>query len=108
MSLKLHLWVIVPGLLLSWLFGYFFANYTSAASTYLDAFTTIFSMINTYLLVRKKIENWFYWMVIDGMMIYLFFIRGAYYFSFLYLVYVILSVDGYLRWRKSLHAPLSH
>jgi nicotinamide mononucleotide transporter len=102
MDIRLHFWIIVPGLFMSYLFGYFFARFTSAASTYLDSFTTIFSILNTYLLVRKKIENWLYWMVIDGVMAYLFFTRGAYYFSGLYVLYIVLSVDGYFKWREKL------
>ena len=108
MSPLQHTFIILPGLGLSFIFGYFFSSYTSAASTYLDAFTTVFSILNTYLLVKKKIENWIYWMVIDGLMIYLFFNRGAYFFSALYLVYVILSIDGYLRWRKSFKLNSNH
>ncbi len=104
MNILQHLYVLIIGTVLSIIFGYFFATHTQAASTYLDSMTTVFSIINTYLLVRKKIENWLYWMVIDLLMAYLFFIRGGYFFSGLYLFYVFLSIDGYQRWKKKLVA----
>jgi len=97
-----HVYIIIPGIILSLIAGKLFANYTQAASTYLDAFATVFSIINTFILVRKKIENWIYWIIIDILMAYLFFIRGAYFFSGLNVLYVILSVDGYYRWKKSM------
>jgi len=104
MSINQHLLVIVPGFCLAYIFGYIFAKYTSAASTYIDSLTTVFSVFNTFLLVRKKIENWIYWMIIDAVMAYLFFSRGGYYFAALYSFYVFMSIDGYLKWRKKLFA----
>lgn len=100
MTLNSHIWVIIPGLIASYLAGYYFANYTQAAATYLDAITTVFSVINTFILIRKKIENWIYWIVIDVLLAYLFFSRGAYFFGGINVLYVILSVDGYYRWKR--------
>ena len=96
-----HIWIIIGGLALSYLIGYYFANYTPAAATYLDALTTVFSVINTFILIKKKIENWIYWIAIDALLAYLFFSRGAYFFGGLYALYVVLSVDGYFRWKRS-------
>lgn len=108
MNSKEHAIILSLGIVFSLLFGYFFATYSQAASTYADAFTTIFSILNTYLLVKKRIENWIYWMVIDAAMTILFFSRGAYFFSALYLVYVIMSIDGYRRWNAHFKTQLSH
>lgn len=107
MNSKEHALILSLGILLSLVFGCFFAAYSQAASTYADAFTTVFSILNTYLLVKKRIENWVYWMVIDAAMSILFFSRGGYFFSALYLVYVIMSVDGYRRWNTHFKAQLS-
>ena len=101
-SLKLnqHFALIGGGLILSLLVGYFFAEYTQAASTYLDAFTTVFSIIATFMVVRKVLENWIYWIVVDAVYVYLYFTRGSILFTLLMVIYTVIAVFGYLEWKK--------
>ena len=101
MTLAEHLWVIIPGVFLAWIFGRLFDQFTQAAATYLDAITTVFSIITTFLLVRKKLENWLYWIVIDLLYAYLYFSRGAYLFAILMLVYTGIALTAYFSWQKS-------
>jgi nicotinamide mononucleotide transporter len=100
LSTQNHLYIIGVGLVLTFLVGYFFNTYTAAAATYLDAFTTIFSIMTTVLVARKVIENWLYWIVIDAAYIYLYGTRGGYLFAFLNVVYVIIAIIGYINWKK--------
>jgi nicotinamide mononucleotide transporter len=100
LSAQNHLYIISVGLVLTFLVGYFFNTYTAAAATYLDAFTTIFSIMTTVLVARKVIENWLYWIVIDATYIYLYGARGGYLFAFLNVVYVIIAIIGYINWKK--------
>jgi nicotinamide mononucleotide transporter len=100
LSTQNHLYIIGVGLVLTFLVGYFFKTYTAAAATYLDAFTTIFSIMTTVLVARKVIENWLYWIVIDATYIYLYGVRGGYLFAFLNVVYVIIAIIGYINWKK--------
>ena len=93
------LWGI--GIVLAVLFGYFFDNYTPAAATYLDAFTTIFAIIATYLTVQKVLENWLYWVVVDLLYIYLYSRQEAFLFAFLMGLYVVIAIGGYLNWRRA-------
>lgn len=97
-----HLGLLVLGVPLSLLFGYGFATYTPAAATYLDAFTTVFALLTTYLVVRKVRSNWLYWIVIDLALAYLYASRGAYLFTGLMFVYVGIAAWGYWRWRPVL------
>ncbi|MCB9284960.1 MAG: nicotinamide mononucleotide transporter [Lewinellaceae bacterium] len=99
---KQHIWIWVGGLALSWVLGAFFAAYTSAAATYLDAFTTVFSVIITFMVIRKKIENWLYWFLIDSVYVYLYWSRGGFLIALLFVVYLVIVVFGYLSWRKKL------
>jgi nicotinamide mononucleotide transporter len=96
-----HLWIWGGGLTLSWLTGALFAEYTAAAATYLDAFTTVFSVIVTFMVVRKKLENWAYWFLIDSVYVYLYWSRGGYLIALLFAVYLVIVVFGYLSWRKA-------
>lgn len=95
----IHAGIILSGLILSWVFGTLFANYTSAAATYWDAGTTIFSILATILLVQRKWENWLYWIVIDLFYAGLYYSRGAALFAILMLAYTVIAFFAYRNWR---------
>ncbi|MBK7872100.1 MAG: nicotinamide mononucleotide transporter [Saprospiraceae bacterium] len=97
-----HIHIITIGAFLSFFFGYFFDEYTPAAATYLDAFTTIFSIIATFILVQKKLENWLYWVVVDAIYAYLYASRGAYLFMLLMIAYTIIATIAFFRWKRNL------
>ncbi|MCB0629936.1 MAG: nicotinamide riboside transporter PnuC [Saprospiraceae bacterium] len=86
----------------TFLFGYFFSEYTEAAATYPDAFTTILSIIATLVLVQKKLETWLYWVLADALYVWLYARQGAYLFSLLMIIYVIIAADAYFRWKKQM------
>ena len=48
---------------------------TSAAWPLLDSLTTWFSLLATWLAARAKLENWLYWIVIDGVLVFLFYVQ---------------------------------
>ena len=104
LPIQQHIFIIISGVALTIGVGYFFATFTPAAATYLDAFTTVFSVITTVMVARRKLENWLYWIVIDATYIYLYGSRGGYLFAFLNIVYVIIAAWGYWNWRKSYRA----
>lgn len=106
LSLQEHLGIIGIGLVLGLLFGYLFDEYTPAAATYLDAFTTVFSMAATFMVVQRKLENWLYWIVIDALYVYLYLTREAYLFALLFVVYTVIAMLGYWRWRKEMREEM--
>jgi nicotinamide mononucleotide transporter len=67
-----------------------------------DAFTTAVYIIGSWLLARKKIENWFAWIVGDIISIFLFAYEKLYFSSFQFLVFTIIAVSGYMEWRRKL------
>ncbi len=77
-------------------------EYLGARFGYLDTFITVGSVWATILLVRKDLHNWIYWIVLDFMLIFLYFVSGAYLFSVLFVLYTGISVLGYLQWKKHL------
>jgi len=99
-TIKKHLQMIIIGLLLSVLLGYILNNYTEAASTYVDSFTTVFAIFATYMTARRLLENWIYWIVIDTVSIFLYAGRGGYFFALLFIAYTIIAVYGFYNWRK--------
>ena len=107
LSLNDNFKIIGGGLLLSFLVGFLFDKFTPAASTYLDAFTTVFSIITTALVTRKILDNWMYWIVIDSVYVYLYASRAGYLFALLNVVFVIISIFGFLEWKRRMKVNYS-
>lgn len=101
-SLKKHLTLIVATGGISLLVGHGMATYTQAAFPYLDAVTTCFAVMTTYLVAQKVLENWLYWVVIDLVSIYLYLSKGLMLTSLLFVLYVGMAVVGYFLWRATL------
>lgn len=99
-SLAVHGVAIVVILALSGLSGYLLESHTEAAFPYLDSFTTWSAVWTTFLVTRKKLENWLYWIVIDGLSIYIYDSRGLALTALLFGLYVVISVFGYISWQK--------
>ena len=82
--------------------AWFFDTYSDADKPYLDAFTTVFSFLATYLEAIKVLSAWIYWIVLNGLTIGLYFSKGLDIYAGLSLVYFIMSFVGYFSWKKSL------
>ena len=81
--------------------GRLLMQYSNAAIPYLDSFTTWASIVTTYMVARKILENWFYWFVIDSASIYLYLDRELYLTALLFCIYLVLIVVGFVEWQKS-------
>ena len=95
-----HLLILILGALLTFLMGFYFSIYTNAAMPLVDSFTTVFSVFATFMVTKKILGNWLYWIVIDGVSVYLYFSRGLQLTSLLFIVYTIIAIFGYLSWLK--------
>lgn len=84
--------------------GWLEARYTSAPFPYLDAFTTWGSVVATWMVARKVLENWLYWLVFDSVMVYLSYVAGLPATVILFVIYLGIAVAGFLAWRRSLPA----
>jgi len=80
--------------------GYLFQRYTDASLPYGDATTTILSLSAMWMTARKKIENWVIWFAVDVLATIIYFYKGIYFYSALYLLYLGLAVAGYISWKK--------
>lgn len=81
--------------------GYLMATYTDAAVPYGDAFTTIASLIAQWLMARKRLESWLFWIVVDVVAIGIYWHKSLYLTSGLYAVFLVLATIGWLEWRRS-------
>ena len=71
-----------------------------AASPLLDAFTTVMSFVAQWLLVRKKIESWVLWIVIDVIAIWLYWSKGVKFVSIEYILFFFIAIYGLYSWLK--------
>lgn len=96
----IHLVLIASGVILSLLVAWFLQAYTQAQMPLIDAHTTVFSFIATYLVTRKILSNWIYWIVIDGVSVWLYASRDLYLYALLMAGYTLLAFWGYWSWRR--------
>ena len=99
-SLKKHVVVIAVTGAIVVTSGYLLSKNTEAALPYVDAFTTWYAVVTTYMVTKKILENWVYWFVIDSVSVYLYYSRGLYLTALLFIAYLVIIVFGYLKWKK--------
>ena len=102
-SIPKHLILLLIGSILTFLMGFYFSTYTSAQMPIVDSFTTVFSIIATYMVTKKVLSNWLYWIIIDAVSVYLYFSRDLQLTSLLFLAYTFIAVFGYFKWLKQSH-----
>ena len=99
-SASKHLLLILFGAISTFLIGFYFTTYTSAKMPIIDSFTTVFSIIATYMITKKVLGNWLYWIVINLVSIHLYFSRDLHLTSLLFMMYTIIAIFGYFSWMK--------
>jgi nicotinamide mononucleotide transporter len=81
--------------------GFLLSRYTDAAFPYIDSATTFAAIWATFLVARKVLENWWYWLVVDIVSIFIYWSRGLELTSLLFLLYVIMIPFGLIGWNRS-------
>lgn len=104
---RTHGFIIGIGLLGAISLGTFFNTQTDASTPYIDAHTTAFSFVATYLEVHKVLSAWLYWIVVNFVTIGLYFYKDLYMYGGLMIVYFILSIVGYFRWKALFHKTVT-
>ncbi|UOQ68526.1 nicotinamide riboside transporter PnuC [Hymenobacter volaticus] len=84
-------------------FGYYLDYKTDATVPHWDSFTTAVSMAAQYQLMRKRLENWWLWILVDIIYVPILWYKHLYPTSALYALYLGLAVYGYLAWRRAMH-----
>ncbi len=102
--LKMHAVAIGGSLALAAVVGSYMSRHTQAAFPYLDAFVTVASVVTTYMVARKILENWLYWLVVDSLALYLYWQRELYLYAGLFALYLVLVVLGLVRWHRDWRA----
>ncbi|MBK6444107.1 MAG: nicotinamide mononucleotide transporter [Bacteroidetes bacterium] len=80
--------------------GYFFEHYTDAALPWLDSALTSASLVAQWMVAKKKIENWIIWIFANSIYVPLFFFKHLPLTAFLYVVFLVMAVSGFVKWKK--------
>lgn len=98
-SAKKHLFIIFIGAIITFIIGFILTEYVEdSEQPLLDSLTTVFSVFASYMVAKKVLGNWLYWIVIDSLIIYLYYIQGEFILALQFLVYIIIAVYGYFSW----------
>lgn len=100
LGLSKHIAVVFLGMLGSFGLGWIFDNFSNGERTYLDAFTSSFAVLATFLQIYKVRSNFIYWIVINSATIYLYAIQGLKHYVWLMVIYLIMSIIGWLKWKE--------
>ena len=100
MGKRMNLGLIPIILICSATLGYIMANFANAKLPYIDAFTSIGALITTWMVTRKYLENWLYWIVIDGVGVWMYWQRELYLTALLFVLYVVLVIIGFFKWSR--------
>lgn len=111
-SLRQHVWAIVAVAIATvlnawalqhlavWLEQIGFDHIVKIRSPWLDSLVTWGSVLTTWMVARRVIENWLYWIVFDSIGAYLYYTRGLAATAALFVVYVGMVIHGYFVWRR--------
>ena len=94
---------LLSGFLIKDLHLYLPNHFKNAASyPYIDSLVMVLSIVATILLAKKKIENWYLWILVDAICVMLYYKKGIYFLSLEYLIFLGLASYGLYHWRKKL------
>jgi nicotinamide mononucleotide transporter len=81
--------------------GYGFDRYTDAALPYWDSAITALSLVAQWMVAKKRLENWVFWIVVDVLAIGVYFTKQLLPTAALYGVFLVMAVMGLRAWRKA-------
>ena len=82
--------------------GFFMYHFTDAAAPFADAFIASSSLVAQWLMTRKNIESWYFWIAVDIIAIGVYWYKGLYFTVGLYTLFLVLCIIGLRKWQQSL------
>ena len=99
--------VLFLGSLIGVYFLYEYFDKWTNWTAYVDTFTTAIFFVGMWLMARRKIENWLFWIVGDLISIPLYFYKGFTITSLQYIIFTFIAIYGYRAWKKELKLSLT-
>lgn len=101
-SLKAVLFMVTAAIAVTAAYGYLLHRYTDAYMPYLDASVLAFSVVAQCLLMRRQIQTWPVWLIVNTLSVPLFASRGLWLTAALYSAYWVNAWYGWSRWRAAM------
>jgi nicotinamide mononucleotide transporter len=98
---KIWLFIIISEVVLAFII-YIILSHFKSDQIILDSILTAASLICTYLMTKKWVENWLLWIVIDLTYVYLYINKQLPIYAILYLFFSIMACYGFYTWRKKI------
>ncbi len=98
---KISVFIFITTLIFVYVIYVTFDKWTNWTA-YVDTITTAIFFVGMWLMARRKIENWIYWIIGDIISVPLYFYKGFTFTSFQYLIFTFIAIQGYIAWKKSL------
>jgi len=76
-------------------------TYTNASLPYPDSYIAVTSLIAQWLMAKKKLESWYFWIMTDVTAIFVYWQKELYLTTILYAFFLILAMIGYWEWRNT-------
>jgi len=102
LRLSLFLKLLLASLFIYITISFILVNYTDSPIPYWDSFTTALSIVATWMLARKILEQWLVWVLVDAVSMGLYFYKELYPTAILFAVYTVLALYGYFQWKKDM------
>ncbi len=97
-----YLFVLAISSLIFIYFVYDYFDKWNNWTAYVDNITTAIFFVAMWLMARRKIESWIFWIIGDLITVPLYFYKGLTISSIQYIIFLILAVLGYISWKKIL------
>ena len=88
--------------------GYSMQSKTDASYPYADAFIMVASLVAQYLMIKKVVASWLFWIVVDVVGITIYCYKGLYFTTVLYVLFLIMAIIGYLEWKKAYNEEFAY
>lgn len=88
------------GVLVALVYGWLLHRFTNAYSPFLDSFILAFSVLGQFLLMGRRLENWWCWLLVNTIAVPLYTVRGLRVTALLYAVYWVNAVVSLRRWNR--------
>lgn len=79
------------------------SSFTDSTVPVLDSLTTALSIVATWMLAQKYVEQWLVWLVVDAITVGLYIYKGIPITAGLYALYTLLAWAGYRRWLQQIN-----
>jgi nicotinamide mononucleotide transporter len=67
----------------------------------IDALTTVMSFTAMWLLARRRIESWLYWIIVDVIGIWLYYVKEVKFIALLYVILLGMAINGLVSWMRA-------